>query len=111
MDRTLPYAATFALAAFGLLAFLAIVALASSVDLLTWLLLPFRRAPVGSPCERLQALPPTVRKQLSLYVVGGRLDVRRRHLPIPCQRADPPVPVAARRQSARWFLQTVGASR
>jgi hypothetical protein len=40
VDRTLPYAATFALAAFGLLALLAIVALASAVDSSgIWLLL------------------------------------------------------------------------
>jgi hypothetical protein len=40
VDRTLPYAATFALAAFGLLALLAIVALASTVDSgWIWLLL------------------------------------------------------------------------
>ena len=40
VDRTLPYAATFALVAFGLLALLAIVALASAVDAgWIWLLL------------------------------------------------------------------------
>jgi hypothetical protein len=68
VDRTLPYAATFALAAFGLFAVFAIVALGSTVDA-SWiwvLLCSSRRTPVGSPGEWLQALPPTVRKQLNL---------------------------------------------